>query len=54
MTGVKVLIVDDEAVIRRGLCRVLEGRGYQVETSESGFMAIERLQIGRASCRERV
>ncbi len=44
MTGVKVLIVDDEAVIRRGLCRVLEGRGYQVETSESGFVAIERLQ----------
>ncbi|NOY85844.1 MAG: sigma-54-dependent Fis family transcriptional regulator [Deltaproteobacteria bacterium] len=44
MTGVKVLIVDDEAVIRRGLCRVLEGRGYQVEASESGFGAIEKLQ----------
>ena len=44
MTGVKVLVVDDEAVIRRGICRVLEGRGYQAEASESGFGAIEKLQ----------
>ncbi|MBN2809770.1 MAG: sigma-54-dependent Fis family transcriptional regulator [Deltaproteobacteria bacterium] len=44
MTGVKVLIVDDEAVIRRGLCRVMEGRGYQAEVAESGFGAIEMLQ----------
>ncbi|MBN2332588.1 MAG: sigma-54-dependent Fis family transcriptional regulator [Deltaproteobacteria bacterium] len=44
MTGVRVLIVDDEAVIRRGLCRVMEGRGYQAEASESGFGAIEKLQ----------
>ncbi len=44
MTGVKVLIVDDEAVIRRGLCRVMEGRGYVAESSESGFGAIEKLQ----------
>ncbi len=44
MTGVKVLIVDDEAVIRRGLCRVMEGRGYQSESAESGFAAIEMLQ----------
>ena len=44
MTGVKVLIVDDEAVIRKGLRRVMEGRGYQAETSESGFDAIEKLQ----------
>ena len=44
MTGVKVLIVDDEAVIRKGLCRVMEARGYQAETSESGFEAVEKLQ----------
>ena len=44
MPGVKVLVVDDEAVIRRGLCRVMEGRGYQVEASESGYGAIEKLQ----------
>ena len=44
MTGIKVLVVDDEAVIRNGLCRVMEGRGYQAESSESGFGAIEKLQ----------
>jgi len=44
MTGVKVLVVDDEAVIRKGICRVMEGRGYQAESSESGFGAIEKLQ----------
>ena len=44
MSGVKVLVVDDEAVIRKGLCRVMEGRGYQAESSESGFEAIEKLQ----------
>ncbi len=44
MTGVKVLVVDDESVIRRGLCRVMEGRGYLAEASESGFGAIEKLQ----------
>ncbi len=44
MEGVRVLVVDDEAVIRKGLCRVMESRGYQVEASESGFGAIEKLQ----------
>ncbi|MBN2706124.1 MAG: sigma-54-dependent Fis family transcriptional regulator, partial [Deltaproteobacteria bacterium] len=44
MTGVRVLVVDDEAVIRKGLCRVMESRGYQAEASESGFGAIEKLQ----------
>ncbi len=44
MAGIKVLVVDDEAVIRRGICRVMEGRGYQAEASESGFGAIEKLQ----------
>jgi len=44
MAGVKVLIVDDEAVIRRGLCRIMERLGYQTESSESGYGAIERLQ----------
>lgn len=44
MTGIKVLVVDDEEVIRKGICRIMEGRGYQVESSESGFGAIEKLQ----------
>ncbi len=44
MSGVRVLVVDDEAVIRRGICRVMEGKGYHAESSESGFSAIEKLQ----------
>ncbi|TNF49594.1 sigma-54-dependent Fis family transcriptional regulator [bacterium] len=44
MTGSKILIVDDEAVIRKGLSRVLERCGYQVEVCESGFSAVEKLQ----------
>ncbi len=44
MTGSKILVVDDEAVIRKGLRRVLERYGYQVAVSESGFSAVERLQ----------
>ena len=44
MSGVKVLVVDDEDVIRRGICRVMEGRGYQAEAAESGYGAVEKLQ----------
>ncbi|UCF30391.1 MAG: sigma-54-dependent Fis family transcriptional regulator [bacterium] len=44
MTGSKILIVDDELVIRDGLRRVLEGAGFQAFTSSSGYEAVERLQ----------
>jgi DNA-binding NtrC family response regulator len=44
MTGCKILIVDDEEVIREGLGRVLADEGNQVSCSESGFSAIEKLQ----------
>jgi DNA-binding NtrC family response regulator len=40
----RILIVDDEAVIRDGLKRVLEGESFQVETCSSGFNAIEVMQ----------
>ena len=39
----KILIVDDEAVIRDGLKRILEGRLFSVETCSSGYAAIELL-----------
>jgi DNA-binding NtrC family response regulator len=39
-----VLVVDDEAVIREGLRRILEIEGFSVETSSSGNLALERLQ----------
>jgi DNA-binding NtrC family response regulator len=40
----RILVVDDEAVIRDGLRRVLESIGCQVQTSDSGYAAIETLQ----------
>jgi DNA-binding NtrC family response regulator len=40
----KVLVVDDETVIREGLKRILGGAGYQVEALAQGHRAIERLQ----------
>lgn len=39
-----ILIVDDEAVIREGMRRVLTGAGHHVETSSSGRTAIEKIQ----------
>ncbi len=44
MTGCKILVVDDEEVIREGLKRILESEGNQVALSESGFAAIGLLQ----------
>ncbi len=43
MENVRVMVVDDEAVIREGLRRTLEGEGFAVETSASGQLAMERL-----------
>jgi len=44
MDKTNVLVVDDEAVIREGLRRILEMDGFSVETSSSGTLALERLQ----------
>lgn len=44
MHGKKILIVDDDALIRHGLKRTLEERGCQVEDFSNGNLAIERLQ----------
>jgi len=41
----KMLVVDDETVIREGLKRILGDAGYQVEVFAQGHLAIERLQI---------
>lgn len=40
----RLLIVDDETVIRDGLKRILEGESFDVETCSSGFHAIEIMQ----------
>lgn len=39
-----ILVVDDEAVIREGMRRILEADGYAVDTSASGYVAIEAIQ----------
>lgn len=44
MENSRLLIVDDEAVIRDGLKRILEGESFTVETCSSGYSAIETMQ----------
>ena len=43
----RILIADDDAVIREGLRRVLSGAGYDVETVSNGRAALERLEAER-------
>jgi DNA-binding NtrC family response regulator len=43
MTQFRVLVVDDEAVIRDALKRILDGERFSVETCVSGHSAIESL-----------
>jgi PAS domain S-box-containing protein len=41
--GKQVLIVDDEAVIRNVLSRILEERGYVIDLASSGTMGLEKI-----------
>lgn len=41
---INIVVVDDEALIREGLQRILEGEGHCVETYGSGHLAIEGMQ----------
>lgn len=45
--GKKILIVDDETVIRDILCRILSERGYQVESASSGTEGLEKIDISQ-------
>jgi two-component system chemotaxis response regulator CheB len=40
----KILVVDDSAVIRRYLIKLLEGAGYEVQSAKNGQEALEKLQ----------
>lgn len=40
----KILVIDDETVVREGLRRILEGKGYRVETCVNGHQGLERMQ----------
>ncbi len=44
MVRKRILVVDDEAVIREGVRRILDGGGFTVETYANGYLAIEKLQ----------
>ncbi len=41
----RILIVDDEAGVRKVLNRILSGAGYSVEEAEDAFHALDRLDI---------
>lgn len=41
MTGEKILVVDDEEVIRDVCSQILEDEGYTVETASSGMEALK-------------
>jgi len=49
--SLRILIVDDHAIVREGLVRVLEGtgRGWQVAEAASGFQALEWLRRNAAT-----
>lgn len=40
----KILVIDDEAIIREGLRQTLSLEGYQVELAENGRVGLEKLQ----------
>ena len=40
---IKILVVDDEKIIRDGCSRVLSGKGYDVITAENGQAALDIL-----------
>lgn len=42
--GERVLVVDDEGVVRDALRRILEGAGLCAESTASGHLALERMQ----------
>jgi DNA-binding NtrC family response regulator len=44
MEKIRILVVDDEMVVREGLRRVLEGDKYDVETCASGRSALDLMQ----------
>jgi CheY-like chemotaxis protein len=49
----RILIVEDEVLIARSLKKFLERKGHQVETTESGHEAIQRIseeQFDRIVC----
>lgn len=43
----RILVVDDDAAIRKSFLLALEDTGYEVDTAESGEIGIEKEKAGR-------
>ena len=44
---VKVLVVDDDSLVRDLLCEILTEEGYSVDSASNGIEALEKLEAGR-------
>ncbi len=44
MYSAHILVVDDEAVVRKGVKKILERKGHHVETAENGNAALDSLE----------
>ena len=44
MAEIRILIIDDEKVIREGVERALAGRGYHIEKAENGEHGIQMIK----------
>lgn len=42
-----ILVVDDDALVRKTLCSILSTEGYVVETAENGKQALKAIEKGR-------
>jgi FixJ family two-component response regulator len=48
--GAQIIVVDDDASVRRGLVRLLRSAGYRVETFVSVHALLAGANLGTASC----
>ena len=46
----KILVIDDEALIRTIMCDMLEGTGYKVVVASSGKEGLQKAKVERPDC----